>query len=640
MRSVALSSRLLRLRRPARGLCFTSWALVAACAGDDGETSAASATTGESEGSTTGETTGIFTTSTASTSAGTTTTSTSADTTVGTTTEGTTEGTTTEGTTTEGTTTEGTTEGTTDTEGTTTGEPIEPDFELLKVDLEDPYLKIYEADGDGGVGHVTYFSLDPKGAEFMALAPEEQAKVTKIQASPLHSYLWKPKDEIAGVEVTGTLQIDDGGEIRRQEVVLKVPLEWNGGIAVAGAPGTRSEFSNEAVLVPWLLARGYAYVSGNKGMTNAGADGNTTMLNQKHPTAAWGSMMIDLALWSRARLAAAMMVPVERTYAVGLSNGGYQVRRALEIDHERVQGGEDRLFDGGLDWAGGYWPDARALDADKDQKVSVQEFAAFNHLVATNERAAQAIGWAYAPGTLNTPAEFATNPPYKGAQAAMQAAGFSAPSAPIWGAYNSTFDYLKGFGLTQYKGVGYYNITAYVFRAELLGDDAAASTAYTCYSDGGDQPPAFYPYLESAIDGGWTAESVTWALKNGNSGEFSAPLITVHGERDGLLGLEANAQAYRDAVVAHGDPKLHRLYVIANGGHVDQHSDGGLDFDFDGMFGNEMAADVFTPVQPFAERAFDYLVAWAEDGVSAPAGKTVATDPKNDVTDVASISFE
>jgi hypothetical protein len=364
------------------------------------------------------------------------------------------------------------------------------------------------------------------------------------------------------------------------------------------------------------------------------------MLSQTHPTQHWGMMMIDLGMWARERLAAAMHVDVDRVYAVGLSNGGYQVRRALELDHLRVEEGEARIFDGGLDWAGAYWPDKAVLDADKDDTVTPAEFAAANHLVSTNERAALTIGWAYAADTLNTPAAYAEVPPFTDAHPAMTAAGFDAASAPIWGAYNSTFDYLKDLGLTQFKGVGYYNFTGYVFRAELLGHDANESLAYSCYSDGSDNPPPFYAWLGNAVDGGWTAESVEWALRNANTGLFSAPLISVFGERDGLIGLGANGQAYADAVEAAGDPTLHRLYVVENGGHVDLHSDGLLDFDFNGTIGDENAGDTYVIMQPYAERALDYLVAWVEDDVAAPASKSVTSDPTDDVLDAEMLGWD
>ena len=523
--------------------------------------------------------------------------------------------------------------------GETTGDvPLELD--ALLEGLEEPYLAVYEGEGDGGLGHVNYFGLDPESPEFAALDPAEQAKVVKIQATSLHSALLQPTAEHPGAEVTGTLEVSDDDGLRRQELVLKLPEDWNGKLVVAGAPGTRSEFSNEAVLTPWLLARGYAYVAGNKGMTNAGADGNTTMLGQGHPTAHWGAMMIDMGLWARARLEAATQETVTEVYAVGLSNGGYQVRRALELDHLRVEQGEDRLFTGGLDWAGAYWPDARALDLDDDQEVSVDEFAAANHLVSTNERAALTMGWLHDPDTLNTSDTYYEDPPFGDAHAAMIAAGFAPASALIWGAYNSTFDYLKDYGLSEFKGVGYYNITGYVFRAELLGHSLEQSLAYTCYSDGGDSPPPFYPWLEQAESGGWTPESVEWALRNANTGEFSAPLISVHGDRDGLLGLDANAVAYADAVESFGDASLHRLYVIEHGGHIDLHSDGLLDFDANGMIGDEGAADSFTIIQPYAERAFDYLVDWAEQDAPAPPSATVPTDPANDILEAAQLSFD
>ncbi|MEZ4382762.1 MAG: hypothetical protein R3A79_15605 [Nannocystaceae bacterium] len=619
---------------PTRPLvALTTALLLAACAGDD--TSSTSESGSTSDASTTTASTGLATTTTATTTTG----ATDGETSGTESTTGDTESTTGD---TESTTgaTESTTGGTdTDTDTDTTGE-LAPDYELLKEGLDDPYLHEYVGDGDGGVGHVTYFTIDTMGDEFMALPAEEQAKVTKIQATRLASVALPPTVEHPGVEVVGTLKVVDGDDERVQELTIKVPANWNGSLLVVGAPGTRDEFSSEAVVAPWALARGYAYVSGNKGMTNGGVDGNATMLGQGHPTQHWGMMMIDLGLWASERLAAAMHVEVDRVYAVGLSNGGYQVRRALELDHLRVEDGEARIFAGGLDWAGAYWPDKGVLDADKDDAVTPAEFAAANHLVSTNERAALTIGWAYDGNTLNTAAAYNEDPPFMNAHPAMTAAGFDAASAPIWGAYNSTFDYLKDLGLTQFKGVGYYNFTGYVFRAELLGHDAAESLAYSCYSDGSDNPPPFYAWLEQAVDGGWTDESVEWALRNANTGLFSAPLISIFGERDGLIGLGANGQAYADAVEAAGDPTLHRLYVVENGGHVDLHSDGFLDFDFNGTIGDENGGDTYVIMQPYAERALDYLVAWVEEDVVAPVSKSIASDPTDDVLDAGLLSWD
>jgi hypothetical protein len=496
----------------------------------------------------------------------------------------------------------------------------------------------YKAGGDGGLAHITYWTLKAGMPEFDMLPAEEQAKVKKIQGTLLHSLKLPPKADVAGTEITGTLMIKGESGERTQEIVLKVPKDWNGDLVVAGAPGTRNEFSNEATIVPWVLSRGYAYVAGNKGMTNAGADGNATLLNKAHPTQHWGMMMLDLATWAKERLAKVTCKEPAHIYAVGLSNGGYQVRRALEIDEANVAAGGKRIFAGGLSWSGAYHPDAQVLDTDKDGKVTPAEYAAGNTLVGTTERAALTMKWAYDPQTLTNPTAYMENPPFSAAKTAMNAAGFTDPSAWIWGAYNATFDALKAVN-PIWKGTGYYNITAYFYRADLLGDDATASAAYTCFPANDKDPPPFYAWLASAKDGGWTDEAISWSMKNANTGTFSVPLISIHGDADGLLGLDANGVAYDAAVKAHGKPEMHRLYVIEHGGHVDYHSDGTLDFDFDGTAGDEGAQDHFIIMQPYAERAFDYLVAWAKDGTAPPASSTVKTDPKNDVLDAAGITF-
>lgn len=496
----------------------------------------------------------------------------------------------------------------------------------------------YKGDSDGGLAHVTYWTIKAMSPEYAALPATEQAKLTKLQSSVLHSSKLQPTASIAGVEITGTLTTHDDLGHREQEIVLKVPQSWNGSLVVAGTPGTRNELSNDAIIVPWLLQRGYAYVAGNKGMTNAGADGNTTLLGKNHMTQYWGVMMHDLAAWAAGRLQAASGKAPLHVYAVGLSNGGYQVRRALEIDHERVAKGQPRQFAGGLEWAGVYWPDTRVLDQDKDGKVSPAEYAAAEQLVGANERAAIAMGYEYDPGTLSNPTSFGDNPPFSAAGAKMQAAGFSSESSILWGAYNQLFDAFKAVAAV-WKGVGYYNLTAYFYRADLLGDDAASSAPYSMWGLTGSGHPAFYDYVASAPNGGWTADSVTWALRNATSGVFSAPMISVHGDRDALIGLPGNGVAYDSAVQAAGTASLHRLYVIQNGNHVDAHADGTLDYNCNGTAGDEGAADLLTPIQPYAERAFDYLVDWVEHQHDPVPSKLIPTDAKHDVLDAKQITF-
>ena len=518
------------------------------------------------------------------------------------------------------------------------GEPLPPDLDQLLGGLTAAARADYTGDKDGGLAHVTYWTLKPGAPEYAALPKREQDKLAKIQGSVLHSAKLQPTALVAGTEITGTLTVPDEAGDRVQELVLKVPAAWNGRLVVVGTPGTRNEFASEAVFVPWLLSRGYACVSGNKGMTNGGADGNATLLNKAHPTRHWGVMMLDLATWARDRLTAATGVAPAQIYAAGLSNGGYQVRRALEIDHERTLSGSRRLFSGGLEWAGVYWPDARVLDTDRDGTVTPREFAAAPNLVSDNEHAALAIGWAYDAGTLATPAAYKQSPPFSAAHAELVAAGFRPESAVLWGAYSKLFDGLKAT-LPAWKGVGYYNLTAYFYRADLLGHDVAGSAPYAMWADASGNKPPFYDYVKTATDGGWTADGVRWALKNATTGVFSAPLISIHGDRDALIGLTGHGDAYAAAVRAAGTPSLHRLYVIQNGNHVDTHADGALDYDCNGTPGDEGAADLLTPMQPYAERAFQALVDWAEAGKEPPASRTVPTDPKNDVLDAAKIQL-
>ncbi len=494
---------------------------------------------------------------------------------------------------------------------------------LTKINVHD-----YAGGEDGGLAHVTYWGLpaaDP--GYFEMLPPGEQAKVLKINVNPIHAKVFDPTNtDITGMEVTGLLKRDR----RAQRITFRLPDGWNGKLVVAGTPGLRNEYANEAVWVPWLLEQGFACIAGDKGIPGGAAD----MISGKHPTQHWGSMMIDLADWATRYIKQATGVWPTRTYAVGLSNGGYQTRRALEIDHRRVGRGKHRLFDGGVDWSGAYWPDRRVMDADGSGKVSVQAYAAVDSLVGTIDKGTLAMGWFYAPDTLSTLTEYAKNPRFPAAYHPMVEAGFSPESALFWGYYNTNFDPLQHVpGFEAFRGTGYYNLISYVYRADLRGDDGVTSAAYSCYSDpdNPDEPPPIYEWLANAPNGGWNEAAVRYALKNANSGEFSAPLLSLHGQADGLLALHSQLLGYKDAVARYGSPELYRSYIIAHAGHVDRHADGGWGCSSAGD--DPTTPDRLTPMQAYAQRAFIYLRAWVENGTLPPDSKLVETDPSNDVTD-------
>lgn len=399
----------------------------------------------------------------------------------------------------------------------------------------------------------------------------------------------------------------------------------------------RNEYANEAILVPWLLEAGYAFIAGDKGIPGGAGD----MTSGNHPTQYWGQMMIDLAVLGKRCLQFFTDATPGCIYVMGLSNGGYQTRRALEIDHERVLRGKERLFDGGVDWSGAYWPDARVMDADGNGKVSVEEYANVDSMVGVIDKGTLTMGWFNSSDTLATQTEYDKNPRFPGAYFPMVDAGFSPESAIYWGYYSSNFDPYHVYGsiYAPYYGVGYYNLVSYVYRADLRGDDANAAAAYHCWGDPThpDKPPPIYDWLANDENGGWNKESVKYALKNANTGEFSVPLLSLHGQDDGLVALNSMALAYKDAVQCYGSLDLHRMYIIAHAGHVDKHADGG--WGASPYLADPVMTDLQTPMQAYAMRAFTYLEEWVENDALPPESKLVGTDPANDITDPGLLSW-
>ena len=54
------------------------------------------------------------------------------------------------------------------------------------------------------------------------------------------------------------------------QFVIRLPDDWNGGLVVTGAPGTRKQYATDKAISDRALAQGYAYAATDKG--NSGTD--------------------------------------------------------------------------------------------------------------------------------------------------------------------------------------------------------------------------------------------------------------------------------------------------------------------------------------------------------------------------------
>src|SRR5262245_5609579 len=163
---------------------------------------------------------------------------------------------------------------------------------------------------------------------------------------------------VAGLQVQGRFADDPAGQAR---FLLRFPHDWNGRLVVAGASETRSGFNGDLAFSDYVLQRGSASAWQKKaGLTfkfppapdPLGCRLNPTSTtfvrfyanDADKPFTEWTDYMIKTARLARDAAKAEYGHHPRRTYAVGASNGGYQVRRAIEEAPD--------LFDGGVDWEG------------------------------------------------------------------------------------------------------------------------------------------------------------------------------------------------------------------------------------------------------------------------------------------------
>ncbi len=329
--------------------------------------------------------------------------------------------------------------------------------------------------------------------------------------------------EVPGIQVQGRFADDPTGEAR---FLLRFPNEWNGKLVVAGASGTRSEFNGDFAWSDLVVQKGYAYASQNKGVLNFQLsdpdDPLACRLNPnppltwvhfydndpEKPFTQWQQFILRGARLARGAVHAHYGRAPHRTYAVGTSNGGYQVRRALEEAPD--------LFDGGVDWEGTFVdPDGPNILIDLPPAIrNMPEYIRLgrdpNSVPAQNILAA------------GYPPDIVTDPP------------------SLWERYYLSF----------------WEVTMCQWQKRL-------DPTYDTYGPGA---PGNYDYVERRGETDVADQLAAFQT----TGRVRRPLITVAGTMDGLLPIDRHARAYAAKVARHQHRHgQYRLYEVQNGNHIE-----------------------------------------------------------------------
>jgi hypothetical protein len=401
----------------------------------------------------------------------------------------------------------------------------------------------------------------------------------RAKISPAPPFQTPITKAVPGVQIAARIADDPLGEAR---IVIRLPDSWNGRMVVAGASGTRSEYNGDFAWSDYVVQKGYAYVSQNKGTLNLYITALPPVLLPSPPNdplscrlnpasgiyvhfydndpgqefTRWNQFMLKAAVIGRSAVGFRYGRPPARTYAVGTSNGGYQVRRAMETAPD--------LFDGGVDWEGTF------VDA-----------------VAPNLLTSLPIG------ILNYP-DYVTSG-YSAASTAaknMRDAGYppditggTAPS--LWGQYYGDF----------------WEVTQCQWQKRL-------DPTYDTYGSG----TGTYSYVDrlpaSAVGANMAAFATT--------GRIRRPLITVAGTMDALLPIDLHARAYARKVEAaqdhdgdgdhDGHGPAYRLYEVQNGNHIETYATTFPQLQY---------------IQPHAQKAFDLLVDSVEMAAPLPPSQCI-----------------
>jgi 3HB-oligomer hydrolase (3HBOH)/Tannase and feruloyl esterase len=379
---------------------------------------------------------------------------------------------------------------------------------------------------------------------------------------------------VPGIQIQARIADDPLGEAR---ILIRLPDDWNGRMVVAGASGTRSEFNGDFAWSDYVVQKGYAYVSQNKGIYNltlsTAADPLACRLNPQSgvfvhffdndPGALftrWNEVMLEATVIGRSSLQIRYGRPPARTYAVGTSNGGYQVRRAIESAPD--------LFDGGVDWEGTF-VDPVAANLLSTLPPAILNFPDY-------------VGSGFDPGST--------------AAKNIRGAGYppdltitsGTTTTSLWGLYSAQF----------------WEVTQCQWQKRL-------DPTYDTYVAG----TGTYNYLDRLSFSDVGANIAAFAT----TGRIKRPLVTVAGTMDGLLPIDVHARAYARKVEAtldrdgdddadHRHGPDYRLYEVQNGNHI------------------ETFATTFPQLQfiePHAQQAFDLLVSSVELASPLPPSQCI-----------------
>ena len=338
---------------------------------------------------------------------------------------------------------------------------------------------------------------------------------------------------------------------------------------ITGSPGVRGQYANDFMISDFVLAKGYAFASTDKGNSGPQFSRAEFYPDGKTPGSAiheWHERVRELAIAAKGAAEAYYGEEPHRTYVTGISNGGYLTRYALENNADLYDGGVD--LEGTLFLSEGpnlltflpaaikhYWPYLKAVwvlqnSKDKDELEEAQ---------AEIDRT----------------------------RAAITAAGFAPGSEFLW---------------AYHYGV-YWQSTQRIYRQEFDPDYKGLEENYD-YAQRIQQVPNIKEGMERV--------SLT--------GDIRKPLITLHGTLDTLFPIKKdfdddtgliNSDKYAQLIQEKGRSRLHRYYKIEGGTHVD------------GLYDHAGFREKLRPMLPCYRAAFDRLVEWVEEEKLPPDNKTI-----------------